>query len=222
MIDLPVYSAEGKPSGTVAVDEALFGGKVHARLLRDAVVAYHAHRRQGTVSTRDRGEVEGSTKKMWKQKHTGRARMGTKRSPIWRHGGRVFGPKPRDFRSGMTVRHRHQALDSALLSKFLDKEAAVVDVLSFARPAGAEKPRWTKKMAGLLKSIGIDRTCLIGLSKHDANVHLATRNIRGVKSSPVSEFNAFDVLRYRRLLLTKDGLEALVAARKARLATAAK
>lgn len=222
MIDIPIYSASGQPAGTVAIDEALFGGKVHSRLLRDAVIAYHANRRQGNVSTKDRGEVEGSTKKMWKQKHTGRARTGTKRSPIWRHGGRIFGPKPRDFRSHMTVRHRRQALDSALLSKFQDKETAVVESLSFAKPAAAEKPRWTKKMAGLLKAIGIDRTCLIGLSKRDPTTHLAARNIPGIKVALVAEFNAFEVLRCRRLLLTKDGLEALVAARKERAAAPAK
>ena len=134
MADLPLYSKDGKSAGTVKVDEKLFGDLVRKKLLKQVVIIHEANQREGNAHTKTRGEVEGSTKKLWPQKHTGRARMGTKRSPIWVKGGIVFGPRTRDYRMIITDSMRRAALDSALLGKILDKQVAVVEGLSFDKP----------------------------------------------------------------------------------------
>jgi large subunit ribosomal protein L4 len=223
MLELVVLDNEGKEVEKITVDEALFGGVVNKKLLQELSVMYQANQRQGTASTKDRGEVEGSTKKPWKQKHTGRARAGTIRSPIWRHGGVVFGPKPRSFYHNIPQQLRHKALDSALLSKFIDKETIIINVLSLStgsREGQAEKPK-TKDMVATLKNIGINaketkakNKCLLGIKKADRALTLSCRNIPGVKLVPVTDLNAYDVLRYQRLLLTKDAMDYLISARQ--------
>src|SRR5262245_1504851 len=127
MADLPLHDKTGKSAGTVAVDEKVFGDIVPKKLLHQVVLIYEANKRQGTASTKGRGEIEGSTRKPWPQKHTGMARAGTIRSPLWRHGGIVFGPKPREYRLGLTASMRAAALDSALLGKIRDQEVVVID-----------------------------------------------------------------------------------------------
>src|SRR5688500_4125666 len=122
MAELPLFSKDGKSTGTVSVDETVFGDNVRKRLLHQVVLIHEANQREGNAHTKTRGEVEGSTKKMWPQKHTGMARMGTKRSPIWVKGGIVFGPRKRDYRMVITDSMRRAALDSALLGKILDKD----------------------------------------------------------------------------------------------------
>ncbi|MBI4565131.1 MAG: 50S ribosomal protein L4 [Planctomycetes bacterium] len=206
MADLPLYDREGKRLGTVNIDESVFGDKVRKRLLHQVVVIYEANKRQGTASTKTRGEVEGSTRKPWPQKHTGLARAGTVRSPIWRHGGVVFGPRPRDYRLGLTAKMRRAALDSALLGKIRDQEVCVIEALGLPRPK-------TKHMASLLAAMELDRRVLIGVRSADPNVTLSVRNLPGVTVAPVSEFNAYDVVRHHRLLLTRDALAALLASR---------
>jgi large subunit ribosomal protein L4 len=214
MIDLPLYNKNGEKAGSVQVDEALFGARVRRRLIRDVVVWYEANRRVGTQATKTRSEVEGSTRKPWKQKHTGRARAGSVRSPIWRKGGVAGGPQPRDFRVRIPEQMRRRALDAALLSKFLDKEAAVVESLDF------EKPQ-TKRLAALLRRMGLDRTCLIGVEGYRRETWLSARNLPGVSMAPVAEFNALDVLRNRALLLTRPALDRLVQERGAASARSA-
>jgi large subunit ribosomal protein L4 len=206
MAELPLYSKDGRAAGTVAVDEKVFGDKVRKRLLHQVVIIHEANQREGNAHTKTRGEVEGSTKKLWPQKHTGRARMGTKRSPIWVKGGIVFGPRKREYRLTITDSMRKAALNSALLGKIQDKEVAVVESLGF------EKPK-TKEMAKLVKAIGLKRTVLLALPKHDAKVWLSARNLAGIMVKPVSDLNAYDVIKHKDLLLTKGALDALVAAR---------
>ncbi|HEX7900479.1 MAG TPA: 50S ribosomal protein L4 [Planctomycetota bacterium] len=207
MADLPLYSKDGKSAGTVKVDEKLFGDLVRKKLLKQVVVIHEANQREGNAHTKTRGEVEGSTKKLWPQKHTGRARMGTKRSPIWVKGGIVFGPRRRDYRMVITDSMRRAALDSALLGKILDKEVSVVETLSF------EKPK-TKAMSGLIKSIGLKRSVLLAVgNKPEPNVWLSSRNIQALSVRPVRELNAYDIIKHKDLLLTKDALDALVSAR---------
>ena len=203
MLELAVYNKEGKKVDKVKVDEALFGGKVRAKLLRDVIVMYEANQRSGTASTKRRSEVKGSSKKPWKQKGTGRARVGTVRSPIWRHGGIVFGPHPRDYSYSMPKKMKRSALNSALLSKFQDKETLVIDTLT------AEKAK-TKEVVSVLKNIGIKETCLIGVKGEHRNLHISTRNIRGTLLKRVCDLNAYDVLKYQRLLLTKEALQSLM------------
>ncbi|MCK5577948.1 MAG: 50S ribosomal protein L4 [Planctomycetes bacterium] len=203
MLELAVYNKEGKKVDKVKVDEALFGSKVRAKLLRDVIVMYEANQRSGTASTKRRSEVKGSSKKPWKQKGTGRARVGTVRSPIWRHGGIVFGPHPRDYSYSMPKKMKRSALNSALLSKFQDKETLVIDTLT------AEKAK-TKEVVSVLKNIGIKETCLIGVKGEHRNLHISTRNIRGTLLKRVCDLNAYDVLKYQRLLLTKEALQSLM------------
>lgn len=213
MAELPLFDKDGKSIGTVTVDEKLFGEKVKRRLLHQVVVMYEANRRQGTHKTKTRGEVEGSTKKPWPQKHTGMARAGTIRSPIWRHGGVVFGPRPRDYRQTITAKTRKAALNSALLAKIKDKEVSVIDALEFPQPK-------TKFAAAVFQKAGFKRKVLVGYLGSAANqeknalVVRAARNLPDVRLQPVQEFNAYEVLKYRDVLLTKEALEHLVAERK--------
>lgn len=207
MIEIPVFDTNGKEIEKVTVDPALFGGRVHRKLLRDVVVMYLANRRQGTVATKKRSEVEGSTRKPWKQKHTGRARAGTTRSPIWRHGGVIFGPQPRDFGYSMPKQMKKAALNSALLSKFQDKETKIV--VGFA-PAAPK----TKEFAKVIEALGIEGSVLVGWQAADRNAYLSARNLPRTTFLPVGDFNAYDVLKHKTLLLTKDAFEALVASRK--------
>jgi large subunit ribosomal protein L4 len=207
MAQLPLYSKDGQSAGTVDLDEKLFGDKVRKRLLHQVVVIHEANQREGNAHTKTRGEVEGSTKKPWPQKHTGMARAGTKRSPIWVKGGIVFGPRKREYRMTITDSMRRAALDSALLGKIKDKEVSVIEGVEFAKPK-------TKQMAGLMKSIGFKRTVLLALPRYDKNVLLSSRNLADVSVRPVLELNAYDVLRHKDLLLTREALAALVARKK--------
>ena len=208
MADLPLFDKTGKSAGTVAVDEKLFGDKVRKRLLHQVVIIYEANQRQGTASSKGRGEVEGSTRKPWPQKHTGMARAGTIRSPLWRHGGIVFGPKPREYRLGLTASMRTAALDSALLGKIRDKEILVIEDFNPGTPAK------TKNVATVLAAMGLDRTILVGIAKLDPNLHKAARNLARCKMTPIADFNAYDVLKYHRVVLTRAALDALVASRR--------
>jgi large subunit ribosomal protein L4 len=206
MAELPLYSREGKSAGTVTVDETIFGDKVKKKLLHQVVIIHEANQREGNAHTKTRGEVEGSTKKMWPQKHTGMARMGTKRSPIWVKGGIVFGPRTREYRLGITASMKHAALDSALLGKIKDKEVSVIEGVAL------EKPK-TKEMARLMKSIGFNRTVLLALPKHDEKIYLSSRNLQDLSVRPVHELNAYDVIKHKNLLLTREALDTLVKAR---------
>lgn len=206
MAELPLFSKDGKSAGTVSVDEKVFGDKVRKRLLHQVVVIHEANQREGNAHTKTRGEVEGSTKKMWPQKHTGMARMGTKRSPIWVKGGIVFGPRTREYRMTITDSMRRAALNSALLGKIKDKEVSVIEAVDFAKPK-------TKEMAKLMKAIGFKRTVLLAIPKHNDTVWLAARNLQDLSVRPVGELNAYDVLKHKDLLLTKEALQALLAAR---------
>jgi large subunit ribosomal protein L4 len=210
MLEVPVFDVAGKKLGAEKVDPQWFGGIVRRRLIHDATIIYQNNQRAGTHNVKERGDVAGSKKKPWKQKHTGRARVGTKRSPIWRHGGIVFGPHPRDYSAALPKQMKRAALDSALLSKFQDGEAALVDSLKLAKPQ-------TSAVAGALEAMGIKESCLISIEQADAAgriVYLSARNLPRVHSLPVADLNALDVLRYKRLLLTKDAFTALVKNRR--------
>ena len=207
MADLKLYDKEGKESGTIPVEEGLFGKIIRKKLLHQVVVIYEGNLRQGSASTKGRSEVSYSTKKPWPQKHTGMARAGSRRSPIWRHGGTPFGPKPRSYRKNMTPKMKRAALDSALLGKIRDGEVAVIESIQM------KKPR-TKDLAKVLKNTGLDGRILIGIHENDNAAWLSARNIADVSLSPVSDLNAYEILKHKRLLLTKGALEKLVAARK--------
>jgi len=202
VIELPVHNREGQVVDKVAIDEALFGGTVRQRVLRQAILMYEAAQRVGTASTRTRAEVRGSRRKPWRQKGTGRARAGSRQSPLWRGGGVVFGPKPRDYGYRMPRKAIKAATKSAYLVRFQDG-TTVIDELK------AEQPR-TRDMVATLAALGIERSCLIAIEAYDVNLWKSARNIPGVAMKPVAEVNAYDLLRHHRLVITRAALENLV------------
>ncbi len=220
-ISLPVLNRTGVQVGTVAVDPAAFGGKINKQLLHEAVLMYMANQRAGTHSTLRRGEVAGSTKKLFRQKGTGNARVGTKRTNKRRGGGTAKGPKPRDYEYHLPKKAIKAATRMAILSKFTDGEVVVLDDLAMAGPK-------TKDMTALLKAIKVgsksvkrgeetvevattlaDVSVLIGTAAYDINVYKSGRNIEGVKVLPAAEFNAYTVLKQKRLVLTRAALDVL-------------
>jgi large subunit ribosomal protein L4 len=203
MLSLNVVNRQGDAVGTVEIDEAEFGGKVNKQLLHDVVVMYLANQRAGTHSTLRRGEVAGSTKKLFRQKGTGNARAGTRRTNKRRGGGTAKGPKPRDYEYHMPKKAVRAATRMAILSKFQDQEALILDDLT----VGEIK---TKPVADMLKALKLqDTTCLLGTADYDKNLYLSARNIRGVEVMPAAQFNAYLVLKQKRLVLTRAALDEL-------------
>ena len=202
MIELAVYNGQGKEVEKLSLAEERLGGEVKKALLKEAVLMYEANKRVGTACTKTKAEVHGSGRKPWAQKHTGRARAGTVRSPLWRKGGVVFGPKPRDYSYQIPKKAKKAALHSALLGKLLDGEVTVVDMLELDTPR-------TKKMVQLLKTLGIHESCLV-VAKDDNHVlWKSVRNIPGMALMPASQLNAYEVLKRKRLLITKDQLNSI-------------
>lgn len=183
--------------GATVVDITSLGDKVKKRLLFDAVHMYESRKRVGTASTKTRSEVAGSGHKPWRQKGTGRARSGTRKSPIWRGGGVTHGPKPRDYSYSLPKKALREALRSAVLSKFRDDEVRLVEGLSFATPS-------TRRMATLLKDAGIEGACLVVTADRDTHIHLSCRNLSHVTCLPVSDLNAYDVLKHRNMVMSDD------------------
>ena len=203
MLTLSVYNRQGEATGTVEIDPVEFGGAVNKQLLHDVVLMYLANQRAGTHSTLRRGEVAGSTKKLFRQKGTGNARVGTRRTNKRRGGGTAKGPKPRDYEYHLPKKAVRAATRMAILSKFQDQEALVIDDLSLPEIK-------TKQMATILQSLKLaDTTCLIGTAGLDDNVFKSARNIRGVEVLPAGQFNAYTVLKQKRLLLTRAALDEL-------------
>ncbi len=202
MIKVPVFDSNGSPLEDVSLPEERFGGKVRRELLRDAVIMHEANHRRGTASTKTRGEVKGGGRKPWKQKHTGRARAGDIRSPIWKGGGVVFGPRPRDYSFSIHRKAKKVALQSAILSRLIDNEVVLIDKLALDSPS-------TKKLANLLKCLEIRESCLIVMQEFNEAVWKSCRNIYNVKLRVASDLNAYDVVKYKKLLIVKDVLENL-------------
>jgi large subunit ribosomal protein L4 len=197
MIDLAVYNRQGQQVDNLRVDEAVFGETVRYALLKQALVMYHANKRQGTAATKSRGMVEGSTRKIYRQKGTGFARMGTIRTNIRRGGGVAFAKLPRDFRQRMPKKQRRLARDSAILAKLLSCNVVVVDELDF------EKPR-TKDFAQVLNNLKIDRGCIVAIEQVNENLYKSARNIPKVEVMPISELNAADICNRQKMLFTKE------------------
>ena len=201
-LTLDVFDLDGKVAGKVSLSEAIFGDKVNKSLLAQAVRVYLANKRQGTASTKTRGEVDGSTRKIYRQKGTGRARHGSLRAPIFVKGGIVFGPKPRDYSLSLPKKMKRKALFSALSAKVLDGEVKVLQGLEKIEPK-------TKHFAGVLQKLGFDgkkkKLLLVTPGSLD-NVKRAGRNIEGVSFLPAKQLNAYDVLKNKNLLIMKDSL----------------
>ncbi len=204
MISVPIHDQAGKPTGrTYEFDPADLAPGVNKQLLHDAVVMYQANLRQGTFKSKARGEVAGSKKKLFKQKGTGNARMGTKRTCIRRGGGHAFAKRPVDYRIGMPKKAIRLATRMALLSKFQDGEAVLLESLTVAAPK-------TKVVVSLLKSLGIfEKTCLLTTDSHDPVVWKSARNIPDVSVSPAGELNAYQLLKRKHVVLTTATLDRL-------------
>lgn len=202
MLEVPVYDIQGKQVDTLEVDENDFGGYVNEDLLKQAVVAYHANKRQGSASTLTRGMVSGTTAKAFKQKGTGRARRGDMRTPVLRGGGSAFAKSPRDFRKKLPRKMRQKALQSALLAKMLGQDLMILRGLSITEPK-------TKALVGILKNLKINRKCLLALADRDSNVHLSSRNIADLMVRTAGELNAFDVATRQKMIVTSEAMAAL-------------
>jgi large subunit ribosomal protein L4 len=201
MANLTVYNEAGASVGNYEIDTAQLADRINRQLLHDAVVMYQANQRQGSHNTRTRGEVSGSTKKMYRQKGTGNARAGSKRTNVRRGGGVARTIKPRDYSYRLNRKAIRLATRMAIRSKIDDGELVVIDSLGFEEPK-------TNRMASVLKALGLDgNTTLVTTADHDVAVYKSGRNLSGVSVQPVRELNALSVLKPHRMLITKAALD---------------
>ncbi len=201
MVSLPVYDRNGEEVGSYDIDPAELAPRISKQLLHDVVVMYQANKRQGSAKTKSRAEVSSTTKKMYRQKGTGSARAGHRRSGIRRGGGHIFAKRPRDYSYRMPKKAIRLATRMAMASKIEDSEVMLIDELAFAEPK-------TKQMALILKALKLDGSLLVAVESHDTNVFRSVRNIADVSVLPVGELNALEVLRPKRVLMTKAALDA--------------
>jgi large subunit ribosomal protein L4 len=203
MASLPIYSRSGAEVGKYEIDPEQLAPRISRQLLHDAVVMYQNNLRQGSAKTKTRSEVSGTTKKMYRQKGTGNARAGSRRSGIRRGGGHIHARQPRDWSYRLPKKALRIATRMALASRIADDEITLIDNLSFAQPK-------TREMAAVLKALKLaDSSLLVTVSEHDVNVYRSIRNLAGVSVLPVAELNAYNVLRPKRLLMTTAALDAI-------------
>ena len=200
--DIPVvdvYSLSGKKVDKFKLNPEIFNAKIHKPLLHQVVVMYRANQRQGTASTKRRGEVRGGGRKPWRQKGTGRARVGSIRSPLWRGGGIIFGPKPRDFGYNVPKNMKRLALVSSLSAKTRDKEIMVLE-----KEPNLTQPK-TKEIAKLMMALKIyNKRILLLYSKKNGNLVLSCRNIKSLTLRLCDDFNIYDVLSNSRILFSRE------------------
>jgi large subunit ribosomal protein L4 len=203
MIDVAVYNREGEEVESLQLDERVFGGYVRYPLLKQAIVMYHANKRVGTAATKSRGMVRGSTRKLFRQKGTGNARVGNRRTGKRVGGGVTFAKAGRDFGRAMPKKQRRLARDSAILAKFRSGNAVVVNELNFEAPK-------TKEFAKTLSNLKIDRSCLVTVNEHDENLYKSARNVPKVDVLAVGDLNAGDICNRQKMLFTKDAFLSLI------------
>jgi large subunit ribosomal protein L4 len=202
-MELNVSNIKGEVVGKVSVDQdALLGKRVSAAVVHEVVRGYHANTRAGTADTKGRAEVSGGGHKPWKQKHTGNARAGSIRSPLWRKGGIIFGPTPRSYVQRLPASKRLAALRAALQSAFAQETLHIVDSFKVQEPK-------TKIVMEALNKLGKEWPCLLVISSWDKDLWRAARNIPSLQVREVKSLNAYDCLLARRILFTKDAFDAL-------------
>jgi large subunit ribosomal protein L4 len=200
---LPVINASGAANGEIEIaDELLIKNGKGSQAVHDTIVAYNANQRHGTASTKQISEVHGSGKKPWRQKGTGRARAGSFASPLWRGGGVVFGPKPRDYSIKVPKKVKALALRKALSERLLAGDVVVVDELKL----GSHK---TKEFVGVLDRIAPSGTTLLVIEKTDDNLKLASRNVPDVQVEQADSVNTYELLRFDKIVATKAAFEKL-------------
>jgi len=203
MVKIPIFNKSGAEVGKYDIDLESLAPKVSQQLLHDVVVMYQASARQGTHRTKDRSDVAGTTKKMYRQKGTGNARAGSRRAPQRRGGYHVFALRPRDYGYRLPKKAVQAATRMAIASKLQSEDIIVIDELAFNEPK-------TKEMAGILKALKLDgTTTLVATAALDQNVYRSARNIDKVTVSPVGELNALAVMKPRKMLVTRAALDAI-------------
>lgn len=195
-MEIPVYNLAGTVVKHIEVSDGVFAVPFNEAVVHQALVRQRANARQGTASTKTRGEVTGSTRKLYRQKGTGSARAGSIRSPLRRGGGIIFGPKPRSYKQAMPKAMRRLALRCSLSVKAGGSELMVLEQLKLDEPK-------TKEMARILVALGVDSTALIVAPRPESNVVKSGRNLPGIKIMPASLLNVVDILSYKRLLMTE-------------------
>jgi large subunit ribosomal protein L4 len=203
MIDVAVYNRQGEEVESLKVDENIFGGVIRHALIKQAVVMYQANKRTGTAATKNKSLVEGSTRKLYKQKGTGNARMGQVRTPSRVGGGVTFAKSLRDFSREMPKKQRRLACDSAILAKLQSGCVVVVDELNFTSPK-------TKTFAEVLKNLKIERSCLVAVKQCDENLYKSVRNVPKIGLMQVAELNAGDICNRQKMLFTKEAFLTLL------------
>jgi len=196
---LPVYNLKGERVEEIELEDEIFSFPLKQDLIHQVVAGYEANRRLGTASTKTRAEVRGGGRKPWRQKGTGRARAGSTRSPLWRHGGVTFGPKPRDFSQKLPKKMRRVALKSALSAKIRDDEVKIVQELTLEEPK-------TKKMVDVFNNLGLTSKVLVIGAQWEENSAKSIRNIPGSAYTTFQNLNAYDALYYDFLLFTKKAI----------------
>lgn len=194
-----VYSSSGEQVGEMQLSDKVFGEQINEAVIHEVVVNQMANSRVGTSSTKGRGEVSGGGRKPWRQKGTGRARVGSTRNPLWRGGGVVFGPKPRDYSYSIPKKVRRLAFRSALSAKLAEDKMVVLEELNFEEPK-------TKNMVEILKRFSADKKAIVVTGSRNENVEKSARNIAGVLPRTSDRLSVLDLVTYDKLVLTKDAV----------------
>lgn len=199
MPKVDIYDIAGKVTGELELADAVFGVEVNEPVMHQALVRQQANERLGTHATKTRGKVRGGGKKPWRQKGTGRARVGSIRSPLWVGGGTIFGPQPRSYYKAMPRKARRLAVKSALSDKVNTKDIFVLDEIQLAQPK-------TKEVLNMLNAFEIGEAKALIVTEGDAIVERCARNIQGVKAIPSTGLNIFDLLHHDKLFITKGAV----------------
>ena len=203
MPEVDLVNSKGETVGKISLPEEIFGQKVNPGLIHEALVSQLAAARQGTASTKTRGEVSGGGAKPWRQKGTGRARAGSNRSPLWRHGGIIFGPKPRSYRIAFPKKKRRNAMKQVLSEKIRVNRLKIIESLML-------EERKTKKAKALLEKMGALVGTLVVAKGRDANLSRAFANLPKVKLIPVENINIYDLLNYETIIIARDAIGDIV------------
>jgi len=209
MPQIEIKDKNNKNAGKINLPEEIFGLKASSAVMHDSVINFLANQRQGTHATKTKGLVSGGGKKPWKQKHTGRARAGSSRSPLWRSGGTTFGPQPRDYSYSIPRQAKNLALKNALSAKFADGEITFIDEFGINKPSA-------KDMANIIKTLGLEgQSLLIVIPENNNNIKLSARNIAGVHVACASDLNAYTVIAHNKVLIAKGAVACIKGAEAA-------
>ncbi len=199
---IPIYDMKGKEVERFVMDKAVFNGEVNKDVIYHAVITFNANQRQGNAATKTRGDVSGGGKKPFRQKGTGRARAGSTRSPLWRHGGTIFGPQPRDYHRELPKKIKRLAFLSSINSKLNEERCIGIDSVDIAEPK-------TSKFKAILNALKLKGSSLFILDNIDAKVKMASRNLQEVSVKNYKDFNTVDVLKCDTMVISKSALTKL-------------